>query len=90
MTTSINHHTARQTSRPKVRLATQTPKDIANVVGRLHALLKSAVPLVEDSFYDLNSRVEEVLNGDMETILMEDDEVLVRANPWRRPVKVGP
>lgn len=73
----------------KIRLAPQAPKYVANIVGGRDALLKSAVPLVDNPSHNRRPSSKYILLGNIKAILVEDDEMLVRAHPRRRPVKVG-
>lgn len=73
----------------KIRLTPQAPKYVANIVGGRDALLKSAVPLVDNPSHNRRPSSKYILLGNIKAILVEDDEMLVRAHTRRRPVKVG-
>lgn len=51
-------------------MASQAAEYVADVVGRGDALLKGAVPAVEDAPDDLNAGVVEVGYGDVEAVLV--------------------
>lgn len=73
----------------KVRMATQTAKDVANVVVRGYATRKGAVPVGEDAADDLDAGGVEVGDGDVEAVLVRVREVLPVGAGGRRAVEVG-
>ena len=56
-------------SKAKVWLATESAEDVANVVGGVHTLGKSAVPAVKNSLDDLDTSEVKVVDGGLESTL---------------------
>lgn len=64
-----------QTTKTKIWLATQTAKDIPHVVLRCDTFFECIVPIMDDSFDDLDTSIEDVGYGDSEAILLRDEMV---------------
>lgn len=75
-------------AKTKVGLSTEGAKDVANVVGRLNASSKGAVPAGENSPDDLNTGQVDVLNRGSETTLVVDQQVVKGGSIRRGTVKV--
>ncbi len=73
----------------KVRTATQTAKDVADVVGRRHASRKSTVPVGEDAADDLDAGGVDIGDGDVEAVLVRVREVFPVGTGGGRAVEVG-
>lgn len=70
-------------------MATQTAKDVANVVARGHTTRKFAVPVGEDAADDLDAGGVEVGDGDVEAVLVRVREVLPVGTGGGRAVEIG-
>ncbi|KAF5618534.1 hypothetical protein F52700_12054 [Fusarium sp. NRRL 52700] len=53
-----------QTPKAKIRLTTEATEDIPNIVLSFDADFERGVPVFNDAFYDLNTCIEYVGNGD--------------------------
>jgi hypothetical protein len=78
----------RETTRSEVGLSPKASKDIAYVVRRFDASLKSTVPLAQDAHGDRYTCIVNVVDGDEETVLIENTEVLKDADPWWWSVEI--
>lgn len=87
-TTRFHPLTIREASQPEVRVPAETAEDIADVVLRSDAPLVRTVPLAENASHDGEADVEEVVDGDGESVLVCAGEVLVVGAPWGRTVEV--
>lgn len=72
--------TACQAPGSEVRFPAEAPENVPDVVRRGHALLEPAVPQTQDSVDDLDAGAVQVVEGDVEPILVEDREVLIRGH----------
>lgn len=55
----------------KIRDAAEAAEDVANVVCGRQALPKDGVPLGDNPLDDLDAGDEDVVNGDVETVLVD-------------------
>jgi len=67
----------------------QTSKDIANVVGRLDAGFKLAIPVLQYLLRHEDADVEQVIKGDGETLRFHGEEMFIGGDARRRPIEVG-
>lgn len=75
-------------AKAKVGLSTEGAKDVANVVGRLNASSKGAVPAGENSPDDLDTGQVNVLNRGSEATLVVDQQMVKSGSIRRGTVKV--
>lgn len=71
------HHriVVERAARPKVGLAAQRTKDIANIVRCIHPSCESRVPSLQDAFHDSNPRQIDILERGLEAPLVGIEEV---------------
>ena len=82
--------TIRQTARAKVRLAAQAAEDVPDVVGSRDAFLEDPIPILQNALYNLYSGAEDVLDGDIETVLVEAEKMVIGGDVRGWAIEVGP
>lgn len=87
--TRLHSLTSRQATETKIRMASKTAKDVANVVVWLDPGLISAVPLLDYATNDGKAGIEKVINGNSEAILVHASQMLEVRELWWWTIKVG-
>lgn len=70
--------------RPKVRCASQSPKDVSNVITRIHTCSERTVPTTQDTFDNFNACVIDICDRRFESALLSPPQIRCSrlSRPW--------